>query len=112
MKITKETKTITDSRGNIWHVWNECPPIPTRSFDWIAQHDNYAGESGGHVYSPTPEGLGPAITEWLDDNEPLPEPEPLSECCPTCGDSLSSKSDRAYCTDCDNDLRYNGDDSW
>ena len=37
------TDTYTASDGSKWHLSHDFPPIPVRSCDWSATHDDYDG---------------------------------------------------------------------
>lgn len=60
------THTYKASDGSAWHVYAECPPIPTRAYDWSAVHDDYGGPGDNrHVYAPTREAVVREVESFL-----------------------------------------------
>ena len=64
-------RAYTASDGSRWHVRCESPPIPTRSHDWSAVHDDYDGAPDAHddrhVYGATREAVIEAVERYLED---------------------------------------------
>ena len=64
--------TYTASDGSVWHLSCDCPPVPSRVFDWCAVHDDYDGAPDAHddryVYGPTKEDAVAAVETWIWDN--------------------------------------------
>jgi len=57
------------SDGSLWHLVNDCPPIPTRAHDWSATHDDYDGAPDAHddrhVTAPTITAVMDAVEELV-----------------------------------------------
>jgi len=63
--------TYTASDGSRWHLSYDFPPIPSRSYDWSATHEDYDGAPDAHddrcVHGPTREAAIAAVEVLIDE---------------------------------------------
>lgn len=63
--------------GSVWHLSCDCPPIPSREFDWSATHDDYDGAPDAHddrfVNGRDQHAVIVAVEQWIfDEAEEIP----------------------------------------
>lgn len=71
--MTFTTPTAQSGSHRNWHYWYEHPPVPLRTYDWMATPDDYDGapDSGDTrvLYATTSSGIRTKIDAWITENE-------------------------------------------